>query len=86
MKNENEIRAELADLYVAKFPKLGLAENKHALNVLVDIKFKEIKETILEHQEMCNQSAFLEQQHWLGAVKFLESLGALPPPADDLPF
>jgi hypothetical protein len=91
MQKRIEIRAELADLYIAKFPKLGLAENKAALTVLVDEKFEQIKWTILEDEEMFRQAAFQKQDHWIRAVTFLQSLGALPPDHgrrsdDDVPF
>ena len=82
MKHESEIRAELADLYVAKLPKLGLAENEAALTVLVDVKIEEIKQTILRDQAESAHLAYLEERDYTGAIMFLKSLGALPR-ADD---
>ena len=86
MTTMERIRAELADLYVAKFQELGLAENKGVLTLLLDLKYEEIKWAILEAEDETRHIAHLDERHRLGALTFLRSLGALPTPDDPPPF
>ena len=78
-----DARQELADLYVVKFPELGLTENKAALDLLVNEKFEQLTSAILEEADIDAEMAFLDGRARDSARGFLQSLGALPPPPDD---
>ena len=77
------IRAEIADSYIVKFPALGLEENKDALQLLLDRKYKEVEAAILRERDEISQLGYLEEKHWFRAHAKLEALGVLPSTGDD---
>ena len=79
------IKAEIAERYILKFPDLGLEENKDALKLSLDDKYKEIESAILRDWEDAKYLDHLEQMDFLDARAKLKALGVLPT-TDDLPF
>lgn len=72
------VKAEIADRYISKFPELGLEENRYPLQVLLELKYKEIESAILRERELASELNYLEQKDWLRAHAKLEALGVLP--------